>query len=130
MNERMFKRIDTVFLPVRDIERSVEWYSRNFGLEVAWKVPAAASLRLGETPLTLLKHRYPGSEEPPSPDFEFRPVTEIPFNLYTPDIAAAHRWLLEAGVEVSDIADRDGLHDFVVKDPDGNLFGVVWWSEE
>lgn len=125
-----FSRIDAVFLPVQDIEKAVNWYTKNLGLTLAWKYPAVASLRLGETPLTLVGYEYPGYDKKPRKDFQFQPVTSPKFNLYAPDIEATYRQLREKNVEVTDINNHGDVIDFMFRDPDGNVIAVVWWPEQ
>ena len=73
----MFRRIDTVFVRVRNLDEAVAWYTQHLGLEVRWRHPGVACLNLGETPLTLLETGE-----------AFHPVEEAPFNFYAPDIEA------------------------------------------
>ncbi len=115
----MFRRIDTVFLRVRNLEKAIDWYTRELGLTLRWKQPGLACLNLGETPLTLMEVAE-----------GFVPVTEAPFNFYAPDIEAAHRRLKEAGAVVDDeITDEPGVRWFSFTDPDGNRLEVCWWPE-
>lgn len=129
-NSSYFSRIDSVFLPVQDVEKAVNWYTKNLGVELAWKYPAVASFRLGETPLTLVGYEYPGYEKKPKKEFQFQPVTSPKFNLYAPDIEAAHKDLRQRGIEVTDINNHGGVIDFMFKDLDGNVIAVVWWPEK
>ena len=129
MTETLFKRIDTVFLPVRNLEKSIAWYIETLGVSLLWHVPGVGSLKIGETPLTLLQGSYPGREEALDPDSEFQPIVEVPFNLYANDIEHAHRVLLEKGVDVGAILDQGDVKEFQFRDPDGNCLGVCWWQE-
>ncbi|MEN6480926.1 MAG: VOC family protein [Anaerolineaceae bacterium] len=124
MTEPLFVRIETVYLPVRNLDRAVQWYRDTMQLEILWKNETAASLKLGETPLTLLKYQFPGMSEPPYEDFEFVPVTEVLFNIFTSDIEAAHKLLEDKDVAVSDIEIHENLRDFIFADLDGNMIGV------
>lgn len=122
----LFPRIDTVFLPVRDVERATHWYRESFGLPLLWQGPGVACLKLGETPLTLLQHRHPGFTEAPD---EFQPLNDVPFNFYAADLHAARDELAARGVAVSEINDYGSVQDFIITDPDGNRFGVCSWHE-
>ncbi len=128
MNLPLFTRVDTVFLPVRDLESAVDWYQRTLGLELLWQVEGAACLRLDQTPLTLLQHGFPGHSEAPD-GHVFRPVDQVVFNLFVHDIEAAHRLLADAGAQVGDLEDHGEVRDFTFRDPDGNCLGVCWWPE-
>ncbi|MBO2518606.1 MULTISPECIES: VOC family protein [Limnochorda] len=116
----MFRRIDTVFVRVRNLDEAVAWYTQHLGLEVRWRHPGVACLNLGETPLTLLEAGE-----------AFHPVEEAPFNFYAPDIEAAYARLRAAGVPVDEqITDDGGVRWFGFRDPDGNRLEVCWWPEE
>jgi catechol 2,3-dioxygenase-like lactoylglutathione lyase family enzyme len=129
LEEPLFKRIDAVFLPVKDLEKAIDWYVENLGLSLRFMQKGVASFNVSETPLTLLQYKYPGFTEPPSRNFEFKPRTEIFFNFYTSDIRAAHKRLRERGVKVGEIKNNDGLQEFDFYDPDGNHLSVVSWPD-
>jgi catechol 2,3-dioxygenase-like lactoylglutathione lyase family enzyme len=126
----LFTRIDTVFLPVRDVSRAAAWYRDTLGLGLLWEQPGVACLKMGETPLTLLQHRFPGVLEPGPEDGEFRPLSDLSFNFYAPDIEASHAGLRERGVQVTEIVDSPGVRWFTAWDLDGNRFGACWWPQE
>ena len=46
-------RLQSVMLLVRDVQRSVQFYSRGMGLPVAMATDTWAQLRTGGTPITL-----------------------------------------------------------------------------
>lgn len=117
MEDRLFTRIDTVFLPVRYLEASLAWYQDVLGWDVTWRHEGAAALSAGGTPLTLIQ----------TPQFE--PRTEEPFNLYAPDLEAARAALEARSVAVTPITVHGVVRDFQFTDPDGNVIGVVWWPE-
>jgi catechol-2,3-dioxygenase len=93
-------QIDTVFLPVRSIEKTTRWYQEKLGWLMEWKNIEVAS---------------------------FKPVTEITFNLYTQNIQTASEMLKKNGVEVSEILDYGNAQYFYFKDLDGNLISVSSW---
>jgi catechol 2,3-dioxygenase-like lactoylglutathione lyase family enzyme len=55
--DAIFKRIDTVFLKVKDFDRAIDWYSNILGFTVRWKDEEGgyAALNIGETALTLVR---------------------------------------------------------------------------
>ena len=115
----IFRRVDTVFLPVRDLDRAIAWYTQTFGFTLRWKQGNYAAMNISETPLTLYQ-----------PEAPFQPVTQhSPFNFYTPDLDAAHARLKECGASVKAIDRHPDFGFFEFHDPDGNLLGVCWFPE-
>lgn len=116
----MFRRIDTVFLRVPNLDEAVAWYTEHLGLTERWRRPGVACLNLGETPLTLLEVKD-----------GFRPAEEPPFNFYVQDIDAAHARLKAAGIPVDEtITEEPGVRWFDFSDPYGNRLEVCWWPEQ
>lgn len=114
----MLKRIDTVFMPVSSLDRSIPWYTENLGLTLRWRVPGYAALSVGETALTLV-------EVP-----QVEPAPHMPFNFYADDIRAVRSRLAERGVAVSELRDHGDLMEFEFTDLDGNKLGLCWFAEK
>jgi catechol 2,3-dioxygenase-like lactoylglutathione lyase family enzyme len=116
---QLFKRIDTVFLEVTDMDRSIKWYTEVLGFNLRWYVQETgyAAINIGETPLTLVKAN------------EVKPATYSPFNFYTPDINKAYEELKRNGVDVEEIVDYGDVLSFNFKDPDGHILGVCYFEE-
>lgn len=110
----MFKRIDTVFLQVRDFDKAIDWYSTVLGFLVRWRFDQGgyAALEVGETPLTIV-----------------RSESHMPFNFYVSDIAEAHHHLLQHDVKTGPIQDDGSVKWFEFEDPDGNKLGVCHISD-
>ncbi|NMO14388.1 VOC family protein [Pyxidicoccus fallax] len=120
MTEPLFKRVDTVFIPVRDLKDAIGWYTWALGFTLRWQSGNYAALNAGETAVTL--HQ---------PEGEHRPFGDhAPLNFYASDIEAAHRKLKEAGATVESIQTMPGIRFFDFKDPDGNRLGVCWFPEK
>lgn len=116
----LFKRIDTVFFRVRNLEAAVAWYTGHLGLSLRWQVEGYACLNLAETPLTLVEAGE-----------GFTPVAHAAFNFYAADIDAVYSQLKEAGVAVDPaIANEPGVRYFGFSDLDGNRLEVCWWPEQ
>lgn len=114
----MLKRIDTVFLPVSDLDRSIAWYKETLGLTLRWKVQGYAAFHVAETALTLVQAD------------EVVPAKHEPFNFYVDDLKATHAHLSSLGAAVSEVRDHGDLAEFTVTDPDGNRLGIVWFAEK
>ncbi len=121
----MFTRIDTVFLPVHDTERSIEWFEQKCGFTLSWHDEvngyAAMSVDDGETSFTLARNEKMGIS---------RPIDHEWFNLYTPDIHATHQAMLDAGVEATSIQSGGHVEFYQFKDLDGNLIGVCSFDDD
>jgi catechol 2,3-dioxygenase-like lactoylglutathione lyase family enzyme len=116
---QLFKRIDTVFLQVTDIEKSIKWYTDVLGFNVRWydQENGYAAINIGETPLTLVRAN------------EVSISSHCLFNFYSSDIQQAHAILLECGVEVGDLNTDEQVDWFEFKDPDGHVLGVCYFEE-
>jgi len=121
----MFKRIDTVFLPVQDTYRSIKWYEEKCGFTLRWHDEsngyAAMDIGDGETAFTLVRNPQMGNPKPA--DHEW-------FNLYTSDIHATHQAMLDVGVEATPIQSGGNVEFYQFKDLDGNTIGVCCFEED
>lgn len=107
----MFKRIDTVFVYVRNIEASVKWYREILGLEVGLDYPGYVAFKLGETYLTLIENEN-----------QINHVFSA-FNFFVEDAFVTHQYLIRKGVEVTEVQ-SDGVDHFAFFDLDGNRLEI------
>lgn len=116
----LFKRIDTVFLEVTDMEKSIKWYTEVLGFSVRWhdEENGYAAIEMGETPMTLVRA------------VKVTPASHCLLNFYSSDIYAAHQKLQENGVEVDAVIDYGTVLSFEFKDPDGHILGVCYFEEK
>ena len=77
----LFQGIDCVMLRVSDLEAALQFYCGRLGHELAWRLPAAAGLRLPETGAELVLHTLHGPE----------------VDLLVPDVDKAFARFVEAG---------------------------------
>jgi uncharacterized protein len=105
-------RVPAVFVHVRDMKRSVEWYSKLLGLSAPQDFnPEFHIFRLGGAGANIFLERRDLVQ--PSP--------HVLFSLPAPQIDQAHDYMRENGIEVVAInRDLDGstIH---FMDPDGNV---------
>lgn len=119
MSPPLFKRVDTVFIPVRDLVAAIPWYTETLGFTLRWHSGNYAALNAGETAVTLYQ-----------PEGAFQPFTvHAPLNFHASDIKEAHRRLKKAGATVEDIVVMPDVSFFDFKDLDGNRLGVCWFPE-
>ncbi len=118
MSDKLVKRIDTVFLPVRDLDDAIDWYTGVLGLTMRWKAEGYVCLNIGETPLTIFekKDHAPGDDHPL-------------FNFYSDQIDAVYKRLHAAEADLGAMETHGGLRHFRFRDPDGNPLEVCWWDE-
>jgi len=107
----MFKRIDTVFVYVKNLEKATKWYQEILGLEIAMEYPGYVAFKLSETYLTLIEEDTQINRKHSS------------FNLYVEDIQIVHQHLRKNEVKTSEIR-QDGVFHFFFYDLDGNRLEV------
>lgn len=120
----MFKRIDTIFLPVKDTTAAIDWYKEVCGFRLRWHHEeggyAAMDIGSGETAFTLVRNKEMGSQKPESHEW---------FTLYTTNAKGTRQKLAETGVEVTEVVDDGTIEFFSFKDLDGNVIGVCSFRE-
>lgn len=117
--EQLFKRIDTVFLTVQNLNEAIEWYTGVLNFSLRWKHGNYAALNIGETPLTLRQ----------AETADFKPLKEAFFNFYVENIELVYQHLLDNGVEVEEIKKEDDVQWFRFYDRDGNALEVCHFAE-
>ncbi|WML56135.1 VOC family protein [Neobacillus sp. PS2-9] len=115
----IINEMGTVFVHVKDLKKSVEWYSRILGFEVdlselnspVYDIPIQ-----GTTGLTLDDHAFDNN-------FRHQPSSNPIFNLLVDDIDSAYRFIKESGAEIVREIERIGEHFawFNFVDPDRNV---------
>ncbi|MCG7344038.1 VOC family protein [Sporosarcina sp. ACRSL] len=122
----MFKpienRVDTIFVHVTDLERSIQWYSDLLGLQIREgnNTGPVYTLDMGDRRpgITLDNHCF---EE----DYRFIPSNQPLFNLSASDINAAYNHVAKMGAEIiTEIIVHPDLAEFSFKDPDGNIIMI------
>ncbi|KMJ57666.1 hypothetical protein AB685_15450 [Bacillus sp. LL01] len=118
MKSPIKNRIQTVFIPVRDIEKAKKWYSEILGIqdgEVQFGHLFVAEMEGADLILdTMPKWRDEEGE------LATLNVPVIQFG--TDDIQASYEFMREKGVEL--VTEVEHGHFFVFKDPDGNMLMV------
>lgn len=121
MNSPIVNRIDTVFVHVRDLEKSVHWYSKLLGVDIKNKVQEPIytfDMGVGRPGLTLDNHSFDDI-------YEFVPQNQPLFNLSTEDIDISYQFVQQLGAEiVTEIQRYPDLSEFSFKDPDGNIIMI------
>jgi len=115
-------RIDTIFVHVTDLERSIKFYCDLFRMKVKEGVHTGPifTLNMGEgrPGITLDNHCF-------DEDYKFVPSNQPIFNLSSSDINEAFLHVTEMGAEIiTEIVTYPDLAEFSFKDPDGNILMV------
>jgi predicted enzyme related to lactoylglutathione lyase len=108
-------------IPVTDISKAVEWYSKHLSFEVQHQRDDYAGLFFNNRPVLNLKK----TDHPSRAVFECNGKTHWVITLYTKDIYSLHTVLTEEGVRVGQVYDEGQWGKFfTMHDPDGNMFDV------
>lgn len=118
------KRIDTVFVPVTNLEKSESWYQKLLPLVVTFRSSDGhyIGFRFKEhhsfqTGLTLFKTD------------KVEQSKHMTFNFFTADVDGFHRFLKDNHVKVSEIHEAEGMRFFEFYDLDGNEMDAVTFPE-
>ena len=121
-------RVGSIYIPVKDVEISAEWYAEKLEAERSYQDQDKAILNMAGLSVFLVKSGDnqknanfldAKGEERFSVTFEVNGLPALEMN---------RQKLIDAGVETGEIENRGHAgRNFVFRDPDGNLFDV--WSE-
>ncbi|MGG3280040.1 VOC family protein [Paenibacillus solani] len=121
MQSPIANRVDTIFIHVRDLEKSVHWYSKLLGIEVKSEIQGPIytfDMGPGRPGITLDNHCF-------DEDYELKTSNQPLFNLSAVDIDAAFQFVKDLNAElVTNIQTYSDLSEFTFKDPDGNLLMI------
>ncbi|CAH0128408.1 VOC family protein [Peribacillus sp. Bi134] len=114
-------RINNVFIHVKDLKKSVEWYCNLLGISrnndsvesPVYNIPVTS-----ETGLTLDDHTF-------DPNFIFKPSYNVLFNFYAKDIDEAYQFIKSNNIAIVKEIERIGnFAYFNFQDPDGNVLMI------
>lgn len=121
MNSPIQNKINTIFVHVSDLPRSVKWYSELLGQDYDLnevkkpvynlKIDHHTGLTLDAGPIRVEKKNSPPSH----------PL----FNFHTDDISHAYKYVIELGYKVKEeIVQFDDFSFFTISDPDHNIIMI------
>ncbi|WP_421385289.1 VOC family protein [Bacillus salacetis] len=121
MRSPIVNQINTIFVHVSDLKRSVQWYSELLGHEYDLETvsdPVYNIEIIHFTGLTL--------DAGPERVTKRKVASGYPlFNFHTEDITAAFSFCEKMGYEIdSEIANFEDFSFFTIKDPDGNVIMI------
>jgi catechol 2,3-dioxygenase-like lactoylglutathione lyase family enzyme len=121
MTQNLFERIDGVFMPVIDLQKSIEWYKDKLGLTLlyTWEGGAGFKVYEGDSLLGLIQV----NEIVPA-FFKSQEGKMHYFNFKTMNIENSYKILKDRGVQVSEIIDAGSIKVAYFHDPDDNMLGM------
>lgn len=111
-----------IYIPVTNLERSVEWYAKYLHFETAFEDPLYVEMR-STTGIRIL---LIVSEEAVNSQMTYSNGPQAAYGFVVPDIDQARQWLMDHGIEVRRISNYQGK-SFGFYDPDGNI--IELWSD-
>jgi catechol 2,3-dioxygenase-like lactoylglutathione lyase family enzyme len=116
----IFRELHAAVVPVRDLEAARGWYEKVLGLRVEKEVGGfLAVYGTGGPTRICLYVPEPGSEQHGQGTFP---------NWRARDIDATREYLVERGVDCSEVGRGDELSWFSFRDPDGNRHDVCEYT--
>ncbi|MFC5602054.1 VOC family protein [Sporosarcina koreensis] len=111
----LFEKIDTVFIPVRNLDSALHFYVDVLGGTPGWKDDNGVyqAVTFGDTSVTLCTNQHEHEQQ----------TNRSLFSLYTASIVEAQAYLTSHGTDVSNIME-DGAKYLIAQDPDGNRIEV------
>lgn len=111
----LFEKIDTVFIPVQNLEKARNWYVDVLGGKPGWKDENGIyqAVSFGDTSVTLFTNEH---------ELNLQRKYSL-FSLYTTSIEKAHAHLTIHSKRVEAIQEAGATY-FIFEDPDGNCIEV------
>ncbi|WP_050184086.1 VOC family protein [Domibacillus robiginosus] len=122
MDQTLFTGIPGVFVPVKNLDQSADWYRNVLGLEEFKRGDITIEFKVsnGDPVLVLFQ-----TDQAPAVFPKNLHINGNFFIFKTPDADAAHKLLKKYEVSVSDILLYEGIQKyFFFEDPDGNRLCV------
>ncbi|USG64806.1 VOC family protein [Brevibacillus ruminantium] len=119
--------IATVEIPVSHVQKSVEWYTDIFGLNVHFQDQNSAMLTFGAKGVPTIYLVETKEQQGLSFRNTNNDVVHSVIDFYTPSLTDFYQWLQEKHVDVGplNIHPEHGYGGFGFKDPDGNLLSAT-----
>lgn len=120
-------RVGTTYLPVKEVERSSEWYVNKLGAELGYKDHDKAILNLANQSIFLVKSK--GNQTSNFIDINGNECFSLTFEVNGLNaLETLHKDFHEKEIKIGNIENRGHAgRNFVFYDLDGNKFDV--WSE-
>jgi glyoxylase I family protein len=123
VTQPLLKGMEGVFIPVKDPQRSAEWYEEKLGFTLVYMEDEAAVMKIAaesQTVVCLVKIVHHQPMKFPENNFDVGKY----YNFIPRDIAETYQTLVEQGVQVTPMGGEGSTRYFTFYDPDGNPLGV------
>lgn len=119
----VIKEIGSIFIPVKDLEKSIKWYEDvlDFKLTVNWGLGATLKIHNNTTVLGLIQV----SEKQPVEFMNKENSKTSYYNFLTEDIQYSYKSLKQNNVKVYEIQDHGDFYLLNFEDPDGNILSMI-----
>lgn len=125
---RIVPRIATIEIPVSNLKKSIEWYSRNLGTRVVHETTTNAMLHLQGSNKIGVPTLFLCQTDDVSNKLAFlnTNIRHSVIDFYVPDLVRFHKFLSDQGVNVGKLNYNigEGLGGFGFSDPDENIFSA------
>ena len=126
MSKQQFKGVDVAFLPVRNLDQALAWYSTVMGFEMTFKDvehKAAGMETGGAIGIILVEVKNHKPIVFPENDY----MVDISFNYRAADIKQLYQDLTDKGIELTEMSEsfNSTFRCFGFADLDGNRISVV-----
>jgi len=116
----IFREFHAALVPVRDVEKSAEWYESKLGLEARRKVPGMAVMGAGGTAHICLFQ---------SPD-QAKTDSGVFVSFRVDDLDATRKLLEDRGVACSEVHQMPQLRYLTIQDNDANRIDVCEYGPD
>ncbi|WP_341357571.1 VOC family protein [Rossellomorea sp. y25] len=123
MSKSFIEQVHYIRIPVKDLERSAQWYKDVLGLQLVNITEEHAIIKVNEGPFLLI---LVPTEDETFVHFTIDHEPEFSIGFTSPELSEIHQHLMDHQVKVEDIKEDNGHAFFHFYDPNGNKLQVHW----
>ncbi|WP_227395580.1 VOC family protein [Jeotgalibacillus aurantiacus] len=123
MSKSFIDQVHYIRIPVKDLDRSAQWYEDILGFQLLNITGERAVLKVNEGPFLVI---LIPSEDETFAHFTIDNRQEFSIGFTSPELFEFHQHLLDHQVKTDDIKEDHGHSFFHFYDPNGNKLQVHW----
>ncbi|MFE1243445.1 VOC family protein [Fictibacillus sp. NPDC058756] len=124
MSKSFIEQVHYIRIPVRDLEKSAQWYGNVLGLELLTITDDPfAILKINEGPFLII---LVPTEDETFAHFTIHNKPTFSIGFTSPELSQFHQHLINHGVKVEEILEDKGHAYFNFYDPNGNKLQTHW----